>query len=145
MSDKVYIAIVGETSVDGECDKTEMVTEGEYVFRAGNHMLRYKERLAEDGEECSTIIKCDGKKVTMTRTGAANTQMIFENGKRHMSLYETPLGSFSVNILTDSVNVDVGETGGEIKINYALDINSSMRTQNRLQLNIRRTPQNFGA
>lgn len=145
MSERVYISIVGETNVDGECDKTEMVTEGDYVFRAGKYLLRYRERLIEDGEECSTIIKCDGQKVTMTRTGSANTQMIFENGKRHVSLYETPLGSFSVNILTDSLNVDVGEAGGEIKIDYALDINSSMRTQNRLHLNIRKTPQNFGA
>lgn len=136
MSDKVYVSIVGESVVNGETDKTELVTEGDYVFRGGKYLLRYKEGLVEGEESCSTMIKFDKNIITMTRTGAANTQMIFEHGKRHLSHYETPIGSFTIGIKTDSLQVDVGENGGDVKIKYVLDINN-VQSENNLHMNIR--------
>lgn len=137
MNKKVYVSIIGTATVDGQSDKTELVTEGEYACRNGKYMLRYKEQMGDFDGECSTIIKIDEKNVVMTRSGGANTQMIFENGKRHMSHYETPLGSFTIGVTTDLLNVSVDDMGGNIDINYVLDINSSAQIENRLQLEIR--------
>lgn len=134
---KVYVSVVGTTTIDGEKDKTELVTEGEYVNRNGKYMLRYKEHLADFGTDCSTIIKIDEGTVVMTRSGSANTQMIFENGKRHMSHYETPLGSFTIGVSTDKLDIMVDENGGSVEIDYILDINSSAQVENNLKLNIR--------
>lgn len=137
MHKKVYVSISGTTSIDGEKDKTEMVTEGDFALRNGKYMLRYREQLSDFGGECTTIIKFDRETVVMTRSGSANTQMIFENGKRHMSHYETPLGSFTIGVSTDSLNVSVNDDGGEVEINYILDINNSAQVENNLRLNIR--------
>jgi uncharacterized beta-barrel protein YwiB (DUF1934 family) len=137
MSDKVYVSIMGESVVGGESDKTELVTEGDYAFRGGKYLLKYKEGLADGDEFCSTVIKIDKDVITMTRTGTANTQMIFEHGKRHLSHYETPIGSFTIGITTDSMSVDIGEDGGDVKIKYILDINS-VQSKNNLHLNIRK-------
>ena len=137
MSKKVYVSVTGTYNTDGECDRTELVTEGEYLVRNGKYMLRYKEQLYGSGDDCSTIIKIDSDTVVMTRTGAANTQMIFENGKRHMSHYETPLGSFTIGVSTDKLDIAVDEEGGNVEIGYTLDINSSAQVQNNLRLNIR--------
>ncbi len=136
---KVYISIVGTSTVCGDeaGDKTELVTEGEYVVRNGKYLLRYKEHLAEEGGECNTVIKIDKSSVVMARTGNINTQMIFEKGKRHMSHYETPLGSFTIGVGTDLLNICVDENGGEVEIKYNLDINSSALVENYLHLNIR--------
>ncbi len=136
MSDKVYVSIVGESVVNGETDKTELVTEGDYTFRGGKYLLRYKEGLVEGEENCSTMIKFDENIITMTRTGTSNTQMIFEHGKRHLSHYETPIGSFTIGIRTDSLQVDVGENGGDVEIKYVLDINN-VQSKNNLHMNIR--------
>lgn len=139
MSERVYISIVGESTLNGESDKTEMVTEGDYVFRGGKHLLKYREGIIEGEPESSTVVKIDGQTVTMTRSGAANTQMIFEHGKRHISHYETPMGSFTIGVMADRIDINVGEDGGEVKIDYMLDINNSMQTLNSLSLNIRKT------
>lgn len=137
MNKKVYVSVVGTTTIDGENDKTELVTEGEYAMRNGKYMLRYKEHLADFGTDCSTMIKIDKDTVVMTRSGSANTQMIFENGKRHLSHYETPMGSFTIGVSTDKLNVKVDSEGGDVEINYVLDINSSAQVENHLHLNIR--------
>lgn len=138
MSDKVYVSITGESIIDGEADRTEFVTEGDYVFRGGKYFLKYKEGLIEGEESLTTMIKLDKNTVTMTRSGSANTQMIFEGGKRHLSHYETPMGSFTIGILTDSMQVNLGENGGDVKIKYVLEINN-VKTENNLRLNIRKT------
>lgn len=134
---KVYVSIIGETSVDGDGDKTELVTEGEYTFRNGKYLLRYREHLADVGGECTTVIKIDTDSVVMSRNGNINTQMIFEEGKRHMSHYETPLGSFTIGVSTDLLKSKVGLDGGEVEIKYILDINNSAQVENYLHLNIR--------
>lgn len=137
MNKKVYVSVVGTSSVDGVKDETELVTEGEYLSRNGKYFLRYREQLSDDERECSTIIKIDKSTVIMTRTGGSNTQMIFESGKRHMGHYETPLGSFTVGVSTDVMEVCVDDNGGRVEINYVLDINSIAQIENHLLLNIR--------
>lgn len=134
---KVYVSIVGSSYVDEENDTTELVTEGEFIKRNDKYLLRYKEQISEEDEMCSTIVKFDDKNVVMTRTGAINTQMIFENGKRHISHYETPMGSFTIGVRTDNMNIQVDDSGGNIEISYVLDINSSAQIHNKLHLNIR--------
>ncbi len=137
MSKKVYVSVLGTYNADGDSDTTELVTEGEYLNRNGKYLLRYKENLSEDDGNCSTIIKIDKDSVVMTRSGSANTQMIFENGKRHMSHYETPLGSFTIGVSCEKLHIDVDDEGGNVEIGYTLDINSSAQIQNSLKLNIR--------
>ena len=134
---KVYVSIVGESLVDGDGDKTELVTEGEYTLRNAKYLLRYKEHLSDDGGACTTVIKIDKDTVVMSRSGNINTQMIFEKGKRHVSHYETALGSFTIGVNTDMLSVDVDEAGGEVEIKYILDINNSAQVENYLRLNIR--------
>lgn len=134
---KVYVSIIGTSTVDGEGDKTELVTEGEYAVRNGKYLLRYKEHLADVGGDCSTVIKIDDSTVVMSRTGNVNTQMIFEDGKRHMSHYETPLGSFTIGVSTEMLKTEVNEAGGDVEIKYILDINNSAQVENYLHLNIR--------
>ncbi|MBQ8002676.1 MAG: DUF1934 domain-containing protein [Clostridia bacterium] len=134
---KVYVSITGMSNVEGEKDKTELVTEGEYAVRNGKYLLRYNESLSDEGDGCTTIIKIDDGSVTMSRTGNINTQMIFENGKRHMSHYETPMGSFTIGVSTDLLKTAVDEDGGEVEIKYILDINNSAQVENYLRLNIR--------
>ena len=137
MNKKVYISVLGETVIDGENDSTELVTEGEFAQRNGKYLLRYKEQLGLSEDACSTIIKIDTDTVVLTRTGMANTQMIFECGKRHISHYETPMGSFTIGVSTEKMDVKVDENGGCVDIHYVLDINNSATVKNKLNLSIR--------
>lgn len=134
---KVYVSVIGESSVDESGDKTELVTEGEYTLRNGKYLLRYREQLSDVGDECTTVIRIDNETVVMSRSGNINTQMIFEKGKRHVGHYETPLGSFTIGVSTDALAIKVDDNGGEVEIRYILDINNSAQVENYLHLNIR--------
>lgn len=134
---KVYVSIMGESKTCTDTDKTELVTEGEYTQKGNKYLLRYREQLSDGDMESSTVVKIDKDIVVMSRSGSINTQMIFENGKRHMSHYETPLGSFTIGVMTDDLKTDVNENGGDVRIKYTLDINNSATVENFLHLNIR--------
>ena len=86
-----------------------------------------------------TKLKIDGNIVTMSRSGieGGNTFMVFENGKTHMGHYETPYGSFTVSTFTDKMKVDIGETEGDIRIDYFVDIDNVPQSANSLSMSIR--------
>ncbi len=136
MSEKVYVSVKGTTFIEGQKDTTELVTEGEMSYRNGKYLLKYKEALSDDGCEASSLIKIDKDLITMTRTGGVNTQMIFECGKKHTSHYETPVGSFTIGIITNRLKSEVAENGGVIAIEYVLDINNASVVENHLEINI---------
>ena len=85
------------------------------------------------------MLKIDGNIVTMSRTGTegGNTYMVFESGKTHMGHYETPYGSFTVSTITDKLKVDLGETEGDIRIDYFVDIDNVPQSANSLSMSIR--------
>lgn len=47
----------------------------------------------------------------LTRTGKVNSQMIFEEGRQHTSLYETPFGELTVDIQTSRLRHNLSEPG----------------------------------
>ncbi|MGM9552264.1 MAG: DUF1934 domain-containing protein [Clostridia bacterium] len=140
MDKKVYVSVKGTTLIDGEEDVTELVTEGEMIFRGGKYLLKYKEQLSDDGFEYTTMIKIDTNTVVMTRTGSSSTQMVFECGKKHTSHYETPMGSFTICVSTDMLQIDVKDDGGYIRIDYVLDINNITTVENKLVISIHKDP-----
>ena len=71
------------------------------------------------------------------RFGKNNSQLIFEKGQKHISYYETEYGSFTVGVFSNLVDIDVDDSGGEIAIDYFLEVNSSMTQENDLCLQIK--------
>ncbi len=133
---KVYVSISGTSTVSGESDKTELVTEGEFKVLGDKYLLKYQEQLSDTGDGCTTIIKINDRTVVMSRSGSINTQMIFENGKKHIGHYETPIGSFTISVSTEELNVNMHDGGGNVEIRYILDINNQTQIENYLNLNI---------
>ena len=51
-------------------------------------------------------------RVILRRSGSVNSQMVFEEGRQHTSLYETPYGELSVDIQTSRLLHNLTERGG---------------------------------
>ena len=62
--------------------------------------------------------------------------MLFIKNKKTTSYYETQYGSLIIGVLTDSINVDVGEKGGTVSIDYTIDINEEYLGENSFFINI---------
>ncbi|HWS41862.1 MAG TPA: DUF1934 domain-containing protein, partial [Pseudoflavonifractor sp.] len=64
-------------------------------------------------------------------------QMVFEEGRRHLSMYETPYGSLSIGVNTRKMRSSLGDSGGDILIDYALEIDHSVAGLNFFKINVR--------
>lgn len=139
MNKKVIISITGEEkNIYGEDDKIEFVTEGNYYERNGKSYLSYKEtEISGFDSNTTTTLKIDGDTVSMTRFGNVNTHMVFSPGKRHLSHYETPYGSFTIGVVPEAVAIDMTDGSGNINIAYSLEIDNSPSATHSLNLNVR--------
>jgi len=115
----------------------EFVTEGQLYERNGSTYLMYKETEMSGLEGCTTSLKVKGETVRMKRFGAIlpiDTVMEFQKGKRYEGLYETPYGSFEMEILTNSVDNRLDE--GVLDIDYAISLKGLTETHSRLNITI---------
>lgn len=141
MSDNVIISIRGKQLGEDGPDEMELVTAGRLVRdERGGFTVSYQESELTGLEGTTTVVRIDGPRVTLLREGTVNSQMVFEEGRKHLSMYETPYGALSVGINTRRMRSTVGEAGGELEIDYAIEIDNLLAGQNFFRMNVRRDP-----
>ena len=138
MKKDVYISIKGSQDYGEDKDGMELTTAGKFYDKDGKYYLSYAEGDFSGMEKCKTTLKIspDGT-VTMMRHGQTNTHMIFEKGKCHIGHYETPYGDFTISVTANDINVSLDENGGNIDIDYIMDINNISRSRNGISLTVR--------
>lgn len=142
MPDNVIISIKGtQFSAEGGPDEMELVTAG-VLSREGEdrYTISYEESELTGLEGTTTVVQVDGPRVTLMREGSINSQMVFEEGQRHLSMYETPYGSLSVGILTRRMRSTLGESGGDLEIDYSIEIDHLLAGQNLFRMNVKKDP-----
>lgn len=142
MTDNVIISIKGkQLYAESGPDEMELVTAG--VLRRegeGRYTISYQESELTGLEGTTTVVQVDGGRVTLLREGSINSQMVFEEGERHLSMYETPYGSLSVGILTRRMRSTLGEAGGDLEIDYAIEIDHLVAGENMFRMNVKKDP-----
>ena len=108
---------------DGEQEPVEIVVPGEYYFRNGSHYLRYEEFLEDFSEPTINYIKISPKGIEVRKKGIVNVHMVFEQGKKNMTYYTTPYGTIEMGIAATNMNLKEDESGLNMKVDYALDMN----------------------
>ena len=134
----VMLSIRGEQYFDDvDPDSTELMTEGTMTMGDGQIRLTYKESELTGMEGTTTTFIVEGKRVTLLRTGAVNSQMIFEEGEQHTSLYETPFGELTVDIQTSKLLHNLSERGGLMEIKYSIAVAHSVTGRNCFKISVR--------
>ena len=140
MEKEVIISVRGLQKYDGaEEDTIELVTEGRLTDRGEEGLtLSYQESelTGMEGTETSFHVEKNGR-VTLVRTGGVNSQMVFEVGKSHLSLYQTPYGDLSIGVRTGKIRNTLEMTGGELEIQYAIEIDQTMAGYNLFHIQVR--------
>lgn len=139
MDKSVIISIKGKQSYEDMEDETiELVTEGLLAKEGeGEYTLSYQESELTGLEGTLTTFQIEGERITLMRIGEVNSQMVFEEGRRHLSMYDTPYGALAIGISTRKMRSSLGEHGGDIEIDYAIEIDHSVAGQNLFQINVR--------
>ena len=135
----VLLSIRGEQYFDGiDPDETELMTEGTMVLTEDGMVLSYEESELTGMEGTTTTFEVKGPRVTLTRSGAVNSQMVFEEGRQHTSLYETPFGELSVDIQTSELKHNLTERGGLMEIKYSIAVEHTVTGRNCFKIRGRR-------
>ena len=123
---------------DVDPDATELMTEGILERTAGGLRLTYQETALTGMEGTTTTFEVSGSQVILTRTGSVNSQMVFEEGRQHTSLYETPFGELSVDIQTSALRHNLTERGGLLEIKYSIAVEHTVTGRNSFRIRVKR-------
>lgn len=105
---------------DGEPEKTEITPEGFLKISDDEYVITYSE-MTEGGKVISDIT-VKGSSVRVKRVGAVESDMYFEEGLLHKSLYGVPPYSFDTDIITKKVRNNLTRDGGRVDIFYNMKI-----------------------
>ena len=139
MENNVIISIRGKQSFeDQEPEIIELVTEGRLSLDGEDgYTLSYQESELTGLEGTLTTFQIEPERVTLLRVGEVNSQMVFEEGRRHLSMYDTPYGALSIGVNTRRMRSDLSASGGSIEIDYAIEIDHALAGQNLFRIQVR--------
>ena len=140
METNAWITLSGRQTVDGEDDKFELTTAGRYLKRDGRFYVSYEGSEITGYDNTTTTLKIKDDYVSMIRfeNGGGASQMVFEANKQYTGIYRTPYGSLSVDVYTNEMRVDVDDSGGEVELDYFVQLNDSDPVRNSLHVYIRK-------
>ncbi|MBQ4128985.1 MAG: DUF1934 domain-containing protein [Ruminococcus sp.] len=140
MQDNYIITVTGIQEVDGEKDKIEVITTGEYILKNGHRYIKYKE-YDNDNPNISidAVVKVENdKKVSIIRYGERQSRLILEKDVRHQCHYRTVMGDIMMGVYTSKIEHNLTDDGGDIKVKYQLDFFADLVSDNEIHINVKK-------
>ena len=132
----VIISVTGIQQGPEGPDTMELVTAGQYGISHEEALLTWQESELSGMEGTKTSLTVQPGGVVLQREGALNSRMEFEEGQKHYFLYETPFGSATLGLDTRRIRTELGLHGGNIEIDYTIDLEQSVVGRNRFFIRV---------
>ena len=127
MKQEVVLRIRGQQSYDGqEPEVIELMTEGTMEFNDGGWDISYEETELTGLAGVTTTFRVEPEKVILRRTGKLRSEMMFQQGVRHESLYQLDFGALMMAVTAKLVFFDIVSDGGVIDLMYDIEIENSV-------------------
>ena len=138
MKQEVVLHIRGQQSYDGqEPEVIELMTEGTMELVDGGWDISYEETELTGMAGVTTTFRVEPGKVILRRTGKLRSEMVFQQGVRHESLYQLDFGALLMAVTAKQVFFDIVSDGGMIDLMYSIEIENSAAGQVDYHLDIR--------
>ena len=138
MEKTVVISVKGIQKYEGAPpDVVELVTEGVMARYGTSYTLSYQESELTGLEGTLTTIQVDGNEVTLIRTGEFNSQMVFQEGRRHLSLYNTPYGAMTIGVHTRHLLAELSDQGGRLEVDYSVEVDHTVAGRNIFHISVK--------
>lgn len=136
MTKEVLVSISGmQFAMSEEGSDIQVVTLGEYYERNNSHFLLYEE-VDEEGNTTKNIMKFRPDLLELTKKGAANVHMLFEEGKKNLTNYSTMFGDILIGVDTRKILLAETEEKITVDVEYTLDINYEFLADCRIHIDI---------
>lgn len=139
MKDNAMISLKTLKNIEGdsEVNEIELTTKGKFAEKNGKFYIIYQESELTGFEDTTTTIKVSEDSVSMTRSGKYNSKMVFRRGEKCLCSYATPYGIIPVGVNPTMLESKMSAQGGNVNIEYILDVDNRDYLRNRLNLTVR--------
>ena len=146
MEKTVMISVKGIQKYEGAPpDVVELVTQGVLARYGESYTLSYQESELTGLEGTLTTIHVDGDEVSLMRVGEFNSQMVFREGRRHLSLYNTPYGAMTIGVHTRHLTADLTDQGGELEVDYSVEVDHTVAGRNVFRISVKEAAGGLGS
>ena len=137
MTKDVLVTVSGLQFAQGEQgEEIEVTTSGNYYKKNNKHYVLYEEVMEGFHAVTKNVIKFDDEMFNLTKKGATNVNMLFEQNKRNVTNYVTPYGAFLVGVDARKIDVEEEEGNIHVSIDYSLDVNYEHLADCKINLHI---------
>ena len=123
---------------DEPCEPVEIWMEGRLVTNSHRVELVYEEGELSGMEGSVTSIGFERDRpglVSMMRSGPVSTAMIFEENKRHFSVYDTPFSSFQICVRALRVE-NALLSAGHLALEYQIEIHGAQAEHCTMEITV---------
>jgi len=124
-----------------EQDSVDFVTDGLYMYDDGVGCLSYMESEVTGLEGTRTSVMVMPDKVVVDRDGMITSRMIFQEGLKNSFQYNTPYGMATFSMNTRHIIKDFNADGGQLKIDYVVDVEHAVVSRNLFKLTVSKQKQ----
>ncbi len=124
--------------IDNEEKKLSMTALGSYYDDGTRVSISYREGELTGMENTRTTLsfpKSEPKLVTLTRDGAVRTALLFEEGCRHICVYQTPYMPFEVAVKAKEVDNRI-EENGTLYLRYTVELKGANAEQTEFSMTL---------
>lgn len=138
MKQKVLLSLRGKQAyMDQEPDVIELTTDGTMEYTNEGWDISYEESDLTGLKGVTTTFRVEPRKIILTRTGLLNSQMVFQEGVFHDSLYQMEFGAMMITVCASKVEFDITEAGGTIDLTYGIEIEQTQAGEIEYHLEIK--------
>lgn len=121
---------------DGQKDQMELVSQGTLAREGEAMVLSYEESELTGLEGTTTTFRVEPHRIVLLREGTLNSEMIFQEGQKHVSLYQTPYGALMLGVNTHKAVAHLTEAGGTLSIRYGMEADGETMGENAFEIQV---------
>lgn len=137
MTKDVLLALKGLQFDGSSQENVTTILPAEYYERNGKHYVVYDEVMEGLSGNTKNIIKFRDKEMDVTKKGAVNVHLLFEENRKNLSSYGTPFGEIMVGIYTNHVRLQEKEELIQVQVDYDLELNYEHLADCSISMDIR--------
>ena len=143
MTKKVLISVRGTQEFEDQDEESvELLSVGTLETSGDGYRVSYEETELTGMEGVTTTFDVQQDQITLMRTGAVTSTMVFRPGEKHESLYDMGFGALLMSVEASRVASRLSDTGGEFELNYTIRVEDQIAGINGYLITVREMEEN---
>lgn len=135
MTRDIFITITGR-QLGIEEEPVIMTADGAYRLANGKHYIQYDEKFENSEAVQKNIIKISSSEIVLTKKGVQNSQMVFNLNETTQTVYQTPYGNITLEVITKAIELIEISYKINVKLIYSLFTEGALLSDNELAISI---------